>query len=231
MRAVFCELENSAATSTEIIITGDRAHHLQVVRVKTNEEILVLNGKGARFFATITSITKKEIALIINKIEKCSIKHELCLAIATPKKDAFEDALRIAVELGINEIHPLSSEFSQFEYVKSERIEKLLESALVQSNNAFLPTIYPQVKLSEFLNQNKNPLVYFSSIPKAPIKLDGQKLTKTIIIVGPEAGFSSSEEGEIAESKQVKIIHLPTPIMRAPTAVATSVGYLLGLNF
>lgn len=230
MRAVFCESDSNFTKGHEVIISGDRAHHLQVVRVKLNEDILVLNGKGALFYATITAITKKEFVLKINKVENCQLKHELSLAVSVPKKDAFEDILRISVELGINEIYPLSSEFSQYEFSASDRIARLLESALVQSNNAFLPKIHPQTKLASFLAENVNPLVYFSSISSQHEKSHEFTNRKLTILIGPEGGFSTPEEIEIANSSKIKIIHLPTPILRAPTAVATSVGYLLGLN-
>ena len=47
------------------------------------------------------------------------------------------------------------------------------------------------------------------------------------ILIGPEAGFSALEELDILSKSNVFSIHLPTPILRAPTAVASSIGYLL----
>jgi 16S rRNA (uracil1498-N3)-methyltransferase len=99
--------------NSTIVISGERAHHLNVVRVKVGEEILILNGRGLKFFAKIINITKKDIALKIFKFERSTPNDILDLAIATPKKEAFEDILKISVELGINQIVPLFSQYCQ----------------------------------------------------------------------------------------------------------------------
>jgi 16S rRNA (uracil1498-N3)-methyltransferase len=228
MRAVYCEIENSTQIGDEVVIDGDRAHHLQVVRVKKDEEILALNGKGSQFFATISEVTKKEIVLKIISSKFQNLKSNIELAIALPKKDAFEDILKIAVELGVSKIYPLSSEFSQYEYSFNDRVGRLLESALVQSNNLYLPILADQESLGQFLIDNKSPIAYFSAA-NSEIKLKQSTEEKIIILIGPEGGFSEREESQIIENENVSVIHLPTPILRAPTAVAASVGYLLGL--
>lgn len=227
MRAVFCELENDIVLGTEINIEGERAHHLQVARLKAGEDLLVLNGKGQRFFSKIISMRKKEAVLKILKIEHDKPGHQIQLAVALPKKEAFEDILKIAVELGVGKIFPLYSEFSQYEYVPNDRVGRLLESALVQSNNVYLPKIANQVKLLDYMDQTTDHLVYFSASPLSFKENTGINPNLTMLI-GPEAGFSAREVEKICDMKNVKIIHLPTPILRAPTAVATSLGFLLG---
>ena len=227
MRAVFCEIDNDTVMGAEVNIDGDRAHHLNVVRLKTNEDLLVLNGKGFYFYSKVLSISKKEIMIKIVKVESAKPKHQITLAIAMPKKEAFEDILKNSVELGISQIFPLSSDFSQYNFEPNERVEKILESALVQSNNLYLPGISQQETLADFLNKFTGPLVYFSAQPA----VSGEKVhrdSKVTVLIGPEAGFSPTEEEQIRTHKNIIIIHLPTPILRAPTAVATSVGYLLG---
>jgi 16S rRNA (uracil1498-N3)-methyltransferase len=228
VRAVFCDIDNNCVIGSDITISGERAHHLQVVRIKQNEDLLILNGNGTKFSAKVVSISKKEIQLTILKCENTTDKNNLSLAIALPKKDAFEDILKLSVELGISQVFPLYSEFSQFEYVPNERTGRLLESALIQSNNLFLPNVSQQLKLSDYLQNITGTLIYFS----ANRHHSNVKITETMnstILIGPEAGFSQDEEDQIRAVSNIKIIHLPTPILRAPTAVATSVGYVLGL--
>lgn len=225
MRAIYYPFDK-VSQQQAITITGDSAKHLQVVRIKPNEEILVLNGTGTKALTSVGAISKNQIELIVQKLVKCDPLHQISLAIATPKKDAFEDILKMAVELGVMNIHPLTSDFSQYEYVESERVQRILESALVQSNNAFMPVIHSQVKLSEFLKNLKSPLFFFNSRPSESgkvEKINGEK----IILIGPEGGFSLAEEALISSLPEVFSIHLPTPILRAPTAVASSIGYLL----
>lgn len=226
MRAIFHPFE-SINENEILIISGDAAHHLNVVRVKTGESILILNGQGVKLSAEVKVITKTQVEIFIVSKEVLKRSHELSLAIANPKKDAFEDILKMAVELGVKDIYPMSSDFSQYDYVDSERVQRILESALIQSNNPFFPVIHEQVKLSEFLDTHPDMLVFFNSRLSEGPALDLKDQHKKTILIGPEGGFSPSEVASILKFSKICEIHLPTPILRAPTAVASSVGYLL----
>jgi 16S rRNA (uracil1498-N3)-methyltransferase len=210
----------------QIIVEGEAAKHLQVVRVKLGEEVLVLNGEGLKALTKISSISKQQIELTVTTCELIERSHQISLAIANPKKDAFEDILKIAVELGVQNIFPLKSDFSQFDYLKSDRVDRILESALVQSNNAYFPQLHNQQSLEHFLKEVNLPLYFCNS--KQSLNSPLQKsLGDKVILIGPEGGFSPREEALILSKPGVISIHMPTPIQRAPTAVASSIGYLL----
>jgi 16S rRNA (uracil1498-N3)-methyltransferase len=212
-----------------LVVTGDPLHHLSVTRIRPNEEILILNGKGKKLFGKILSIGKKTAEIKILSSEFSIEGHHIGLAIGLPKKEAFEDILKMATELGVRNIYPLKTDFSQFEYVENERFQRILESALIQSNNAYFPVIHSQMSLSDFLATQKKPLVFFNSQPKVLRKIP-KLADEKIILIGPEGGFSGKEIEKIRAYEINLEIHLPTPILRAPTAVATSVGYLLSLD-
>ncbi|MDD4976263.1 MAG: RsmE family RNA methyltransferase [Bacteriovorax sp.] len=225
MRAIFYPFSRENALKS-ILVTDESAKHLHVVRIKAEEEILVLNGSGLKALTRVGAISKNQIELIVDSIEESKDSHEISLAIANPKKDAFEDILKIAVELGVRNIYPLTSEFSQYDYLASDRVQRILESALIQSNNPFLPIVHPQVNLNIFLDKWNSPLFFFNSKPNNCGKVEKISGVRAILI-GPEGGFSLREEASILAKSNVFSIHLPTPILRAPTAVASSMGYLL----
>jgi RsmE family RNA methyltransferase len=50
---------------------------------------------------------------------------------------------------------------------------------------------------------------------------------KKLLIVGPEGGFSPSESQWLHQIKNVRVLQLPTGILRTPTAVATGAGIIL----
>lgn len=224
MRAVFVKQELSVGQN--ISLTGDQAHHLNVVRTKELEQIKILNGQGFEAIGTVLSISKKEVMISVGEVNFSAKKNNIEVVLACPKKEAFEDILKFCVELGVSKIQPLTSKFSQFTYTPNERFDRLIESAMIQSNNLFCLDISPQISLDEFLDKNKEEFVYFSSIPVDSnfTFLKGQKIK---ILIGPEGGFSNEETAKILMGTEVKFVHLPTPILRAPTAVATSIGYLL----
>lgn len=229
MRAIYHDFQETSSKEL-LIISGDAAHHLNVVRVRAGEQIILLNGKGKKLNGSVKLITKNLVEIEVHDVLEEQRKHELSLAIANPKKEAFEDILKMAVELGVKDIYPLSSEFSQYDYAPSERVQRILESALIQSNNPFFPKIHSQASLKEFLENHKDSLVFFNSRPsEEKDKKDGDNGKKTILI-GPEGGFSPNEVAQILKFYKIQEIHLPTPILRAPTAVASSIGYLLALK-
>lgn len=228
MRAIYLPFEKTTLGKS-LLVRDEQAKHLQVVRIRQGEEVLILNGKGDKAFTKVETITKNEVELIVEKTESGKRLHDFHLAIANPKKDAFEDILKIAVELGVKSIQPLSSSFSQYEFESGDRVNRILENALVQSNNLFLPEILPQISLQNFLETHNSPLYFFNSRPdkeSVPKVASGDKT----VLIGPEGGFSEQEVENIGRYSQVFSIHLPTPIQRAPTAVASSIGYLLALG-
>lgn len=229
MRAIF-EKSHQLKVKEQFIVNDDRCHHLNVVRTRAGDEVWIFDGAGNAFQTKVLSITKKEALLEIVDSKYKANDQKLVLFIGVPKKDAFEDILKIAVECGFTHIVPLSTAHSQFEHVLSERINKIIESALVQSNNYYWPTIYPQTKIQDInsLDINLEIALLFSSFSEG--KNDDvakQNWRAAGVFIGPEAGYSVEEEAQILASKYKALRkHLPCPILRAPTAVAVSAGYI-----
>lgn len=229
MRALFHPFQN-AKKGESILIEGDSAHHLNVVRARVGDELLLLDGKGNRVISKIQMIDKKHVGVLVEDVSVDDRKTKITLAVACPKKDAFEDILKMAVELGVDVIQPLSSQFSQFDYVENERTARLLESALIQSNNAFLPTIAKQQPLKNYLQSLSSPLYFFNSRPVTSSK--GNSVPDSFhLLIGPEGGFSLEEADLISNYKETIQVHLPTPILRAPTAVSAAIGFILALKY
>ncbi len=233
MRAIYLKGVKDEIDKDIITIKGEKAHHLQkVARVKIGESILILDGNGHTVKALIESHGKKELQVKV--IESKSIelhKPTFDLAFCTPKKSACDEILKIATELGINQIYPVQSDFSSRYPFNNERVEKLIESALIQSNNPFFPKFNEVISFNEFesLFEGYDRVFVFSS--KDYVQTSRKKIgsfKKGLVIIGPEGGFSPIEESFLeGGSKNIKI-HLSTPILRAPHALSVAVGFLMG---
>ena len=230
MRAVYFPF-NSEEKDSQIIISGEAAHHLNVVRLKLGDELLMLNGQGAKLITKVVAVEKKQIIAESLNIIYEKKENEFGLVIAIPKKEAFEDIMKLAVELGVTTIYPVTSKFSQYDFFQNERSRRLIESALIQSNNPWMPVIRPQSTLDIFLKEMTEPLFFFNSRPAESLSGEKRIIPKTFnLLIGPEGGFSSEETSLIIGNNKTIEVHLPTPILRAPTAVAASIGYLLALK-
>ncbi|MCK5882237.1 MAG: 16S rRNA (uracil(1498)-N(3))-methyltransferase [Bacteriovoracaceae bacterium] len=230
MRAIFLESMENLGPGLSTCLEGDRAKHLiKSIRINEGEELLLMDGKGTVAKATVTEILKKQVVLTIASTRFVPKEKEIDLLICLPKKDAFEEIVRGAVEMGISKIIPAYSEFSQGKFKPSERYDRIIESGIIQSNNAHGPILSAAIDLTDLENISSfyDKIIYFSSRKGDALSLSGDE-KKILLIIGPEGGLSEEEEKILAEHKKAETIHIPCPIMRAPTAFNVGVGYLHG---
>lgn len=227
MRAIY--LENIQNLKSGMDIPDEKIHHLNnVLRAKTGEIILLLDGCGRGRKAIIENITKRKIDLkFLDIYEGQNRLKNLTVAIGQTKKDAFDLSLKQLVEIGIEKIIILESEYSQKFELKKERIEKVLISALEQSNAFYLPEL-TYLRFNEFVDSNKNKIIYFSSIGTTQNEIKYDSKEEYTILLGPEGGYSLDEEELVKKMTDSVIINLPTNILRTSTAVSFCTGYFLG---
>ena len=212
----------------DYIIKGDALHHLaHVVRIKIGEELLLLNGKGQLVHTIVNMISKKELYLKMFSNFTQERKFQFDLALGIPKKEALELCLKEATELGVRNIYLIRSDFSQTGLPEPERIERILVSALEQSNAAFIPTVIEATWDSIPWHVYGQALL-MDSQTKVQTKSQSSELTASrLLIVGPEGGFSPKELANFHDRQLVRVVNLPTPILRTTTAVATGMGIMI----
>lgn len=203
-------------------------HHLKnVVRLKKGEKIKLLDGKGHSIICETITIGKKSIELTMKSHLEHNRAFEIDVALGITKKSSFSDMVKLACEMGINKVIPLKCEFSQKWEFNEARMESLVESAMNQSNNPFLVEVTEPIKL-DLLELKKYEQVFLlhpycdKQEQLSPLSPD----SKTLLIIGPEAGLSESE-GQAILKQGAQGLSLPTPLLRAPTALCVGVGHLL----
>ena len=228
MRAIFDSDLKSASIGEVLVVKGDSFHHLaNVVRVKQGETVKIFNGAGLEVTTETISIEKKQLSLKIFEVREHGLRAvTLDVLIGTPKKEALEQCLKEAVELGVSKIYLAETDFSQKHFLTPERQHSLLVSSLEQSNNPFLPEIV-NIKPSELSLESYDQIVLFDSVNSGVGPFKPQAL-KILIVIGPEGGFSESELVWWKSHPQALTVHLPTAIMRTPTALSCAIGFTLG---
>lgn len=140
---------------------------------------------------------------------------KLSLAVSLVKKDNFEWVIQKGTELGVTEFIPLISERSEKKGFNMERAEKIMIEALEQSGRGDMAFIQPPIDLDIFLNTEKRKVVAFNT---SGIKFSSRNSKEEIVAcIGPEGGWSEKEI-EMFKSKNVEVIELNTPVLRAETA-------------
>lgn len=232
MRAIY--IKDQIYNTNELVeVRDENYNHLaRVCRLEVNENVKVLNGQGDSFITTCLEISKKSLVLRVDNAYKENRKFNVDVCLGLPKKEAFELCLKNAVEIGIGRIFPFISQYSQWKIKNFDRIDSLIESAMIQSNNPFylivdephqkLETIsplldgYDTIVLASVKNGVNNDKKYF--------KPD----EKILIVIGPEGGFSEVEEDFFLNNKKCRVFNSMGPILRTPNALSVTAGFVLG---
>lgn len=211
----------------EIIVIDDQFHHLvQVCRLRLNEEVLILNGKGQKALATTSSISKRELRLKIISIELSDLPIKFDALIAIPKKDALEQIVKMSIELGLRRLFLIRSTYSQERIPDISRLNSLVQSAIEQSNNPWPAEIVILKDWEEVPWRQYDHLICFDPSGSKDSDLTLNKNDSILTLVGPEGGFSKDEIKFLQTKSSCHMIAWSTPILRAPTAFSVGVGWV-----
>jgi 16S rRNA (uracil1498-N3)-methyltransferase len=208
-------------------IEGDEFKHVKALRLKDKEQVLITNGQGKTCLCELFAV-EKEYAdfLIIERYENLNENtYSLTLAVALlSSRERFEFAVEKAVELGVNQIIPLYSKFTQKMKFKRPRIEAKVIAALKQSKRSVLPYIADLTKFDKLFKSldNYDNVILFDESGDLP---EGENLGNNIILlIGPEGGFEDEEMKKLLSSAKSKIWNLGKRRLRTETAVVNALS-------
>lgn len=211
-------------TSKEISFSKEESRHIvRVLRKKEGDTLYITDGKGYLFTSEILRAYDKKCLVKVTDIQK-KPKHwnyYLHIAIApTKNNDRYEWFLEKATEIGIDEITPVFCEHSERRQIKSDRMEKVILSAMKQSLKYNLPVFNEAVKFKDFINKKDWDLGLIAHCEDGQKNVLGSFLPfrkKIMILIGPEGDFSVSEI-ELATENGIKPVSLGDSRLRTETA-------------
>jgi 16S rRNA (uracil1498-N3)-methyltransferase len=197
-------------------------HIAKVLRKKEGDTLSISNGKGWLFTAQITiADIKKCAATIIDKVYFETHNYKLHLAVAPTKmNDRYEWFLEKATEIGIDSITPIICDHSERKVIKTERFEKIIQSAMKQSLQYHLPQLNPAISFTQFMQQKHTGDLYIAhceELDKRSLKSQLQSHTDITILIGPEGDFSVKEI-QLALEKGYSPVTLGNTRLRTETA-------------
>ncbi len=188
-------------TTQNVVLNEETSKHIvQVLRMQNGEQLQLTDGKGNLFTCEITDNNRKRCAVAI----KQTISHQpsatnISVAVSLLKNSSrFEWFLEKATEIGVNEIIPLLCERTEKTAFKHERMNSILVSAMLQSQQTYLPLLHEPTKFQQFITQQFDNTSKFI----AHCEDEGNKLhlnhyiTKSsnqLILIGPEGDFTKQE--------------------------------------
>ncbi len=198
-------------------------HCIKVLRLQKEDEVYLVDGKGGYYKAIITDPHPKKTALRILTVRQEFGKrnHYLHIAVAPTKNiERLEWFLEKATEIGIDEITPLICERSERKEVKSERLNKVITSAVKQSINAYHPKLNEPAGFKKFINLDfpgQKYIAHCMDSPKKSLKDMFISKAKYLIVIGPEGDFTA-DETELALNSGFLPLTLGNSRLRTETA-------------
>ena len=232
----------SQVSGSRISITEEDVRHIAaVLRMKTGDALLLCDGQGAEYQVTIAEISKSEIKTeIVSQRHREITAPRITLGQGLPKSDKMDWIVQKATELGVANIVPLATERTivkiRDEEKRISRWQKIAREAAMQSNRVDIPAIGQVVSFKDFLRtQNSEPRTLLllpweeGTTPIKGVLRGNQDITRIVVLIGPEGGFSSVE-ASLAREKGFHAVSLGPNILRTETA-AIAVLSMIGYEF
>jgi len=197
-------------------------HCSRVLRRRQGETVRLIDGKGTFMEGTLGLVTDKRCEVQVEKTWKQAARpYYLHLAIAPTKQiDRVEWMLEKAVEIGIDECSFIICKNSERTSIKMDRMQKIVEGAVKQSLQAYVPKLNDAENFSSFIGRSfpgQGFLAHCEPGGKTPIPPLTFNGNPSLIVVGPEGDFTS-EEIRQAQQKGFKGLDLGPNRLRTETA-------------
>ena len=184
----------------EFVLDENSSRHIvQVLRMKTGESIRLTDGKGLSAQATIRDSNKKRCVVNVTEkqIQQAPARRVRIALSLLKNASRFEWFLEKASELGIDEIIPLKCVRTEKQQFRADRMRSILESALIQSQQVWMPVLQEPQFFASFIEQVQADQKFIAHCePGVKGKLSemfNQHLSSVLILIGPEGDFTEEE--------------------------------------
>ena len=209
-------------------------HIVKVMRKKGGDILHVTNGLGFLFTTEIILGSDIKCTVKIVSFEKYPLpKYQLHLAVAPTKmNDRYEWFLEKATEMGISEITPIICDHSERKFVKTDRFDKIIQSAMKQSLQVYLPKLNEPITFKDFLKTTPAGLLLIAhceETDKKSLKSVLKTNENVTLLIGPEGDFSIKEIALALEKKYVPV-SLGNTRLRTETAAIVACHSVVFVN-
>lgn len=211
-------------------------HCVRVLRLGAGDSLHLTDGRGTMCRAEIVEASPKHCRVVIRErwpeFEKRG--YELVMAVAPTKNtDRFEWFVEKATEIGVDRIVPLLTDHCERRTLKTDRLEKVVTSAVKQSLKAYHPVVEPLTPLREWVARPFDGVKLIAHCEKdMPRRFIGQLISpgsRVTVLIGPEGDFSPEEIG-LARQHGFADISLGRSRLRTETAAVAAVAAVAFVN-
>ena len=219
----------------QLALSDDGANHVgRVLRMSVGEALVLFDGLGGQYPATISEVGKKQVMVTLGEHQNEEVESPLFIHLGQviSRGEKMEFTIQKSVELGVNVITPLFSERCGVK-LQGERLDKKLEqwqkiatSACEQCGRNRVPEIRTVMTLAQWMAEPTAELK-LNLHPRAPYSINTlpQPDQGIRLLIGPEGGLSD-EEIALAARHHFADMLLGPRVLRTETAAMTAITAL-----
>lgn len=222
-----------------LTLSGDEAQHCaRVLRHRAGDQINVIDGLGTLYRCTLEVADARECtASIIDTVPGFgSHPYRLTMAVCPTKNtDRYEWFAEKVTEIGVDSIVPVIGDRSERRVLKTDRLKRIVLSAVKQSLKGAIPQVREPLSVKEFIESVPEDAVKMicycfedqEKVPVAQVLEDarsrpgitekGPGIKDIYILIGPEGDFSPAE-AKLARSLGWRAVTLGPSRLRTETA-------------
>lgn len=203
-------------------LSGDEfIHAVKVVRLKIGYKLIVCNNSGFDYYCTVKEIEHEKLTAKIDKkvANDTEIQKNITLYIGLNKD--LDTVVQKAVELGVREIVPFTSQHCNVDKINYDRLNKIVLESSKQCGGAKLLKIGEVIKFEDIESIQKEIYAFYEFERNNKISDLPKTSTDIGVLIGCEGGFSQ-EEYQTMVKKGFHVLTLGKRILRVSTAVVSA---------
>ena len=181
---------------------AEALHAIKALRTSIGDELLVTDGQGMLYETIVTAVDRHHCFVSITREQTWHKYWSGCWSVAiapTKSVDRIEWMIEKMVEVGVDEIILLRTKHSERKHINQERLERIVQSAMKQSQKALLPALRTDINFADLLSEAKQPIRLIAHcrerISPERVTIDRAFSPKqdVLIAIGPEGDFTTEE--------------------------------------
>ena len=207
-------------------LNREQSHYLfGVMRKGVGEVLELFNGQDGEWLGRVVQAGKRNGLLVCERQSKpMQLPPDLWLLFAPIKKARTDFIVEKATEMGVAQILPVQSDFTNSERIRQDRLQNHALEAAEQCGGTYVPVVHALQKLSKLLDGwDPQRQIMFCDETRLGSGAGLPSLAGPwAVLIGPEGGFSPAERGRLNEMPQAHGVSLGPRVLRADTAAVAA---------
>lgn len=198
-----------------------QAHYLRnVLRKNAGDQLRLFNEKDGEWLAVLSATEKKSaIAICQQQLRGPQTSaHQIHLLFPPLAKDRLDFLIEKAVELGVTDLHPLTTQRSEIRKLNDARVKAQIIEAAEQCERHDIPALHEMSDLPGILSNWDETVTLYAALERTDAQPLAAHKGPCALLIGPPGGFSEDEKVMLGALPFVHAVTLGERILRTETA-------------